>query len=72
MPNDDGRSASGKEPDPLGEAARAPLAHRLGGAALFLAAAVIGISALRACRQEKKPPTLPAPAVPSDSQGRMP
>ena len=56
---------SEKEEDPLAEAARAPLALRLGGAALFIAAAVIGISTLRACRGEKMPP-IPRQEVPSD------
>lgn len=40
------------EEDPLATAARAPLAHRLGGAAIFVLAAIIGISILRACREE--------------------
>lgn len=51
------------ETDPLAEAARAPLAHRLGGAALFVVAAIIGVSTLRACREENKaPPPAAAPA----------
>ena len=56
MSDDPGPLPPEKDEDPLAEAARAPLAHRLGGVALFVAAAVIGISTLRACRGEKAPP----------------
>lgn len=56
-------SQPGEDDDPLAEAERAPRGQRLGGAALFLAAAVVGISVLRACREEKKLPSEPKAAA---------
>jgi hypothetical protein len=64
-----GPSPSPENEDPLAEAARAPLGQRVGGALLFIAAAVVGISTLRACRGEK---TTPAPAAPVDSHDQKP
>ena len=55
MSADPGPLPPDKEEDPLAEATRAPLSLRLGGAALFLATAVIGIATLRACRGQKAP-----------------
>lgn len=55
------------EEDPLAAATRAPLAHRLGGAALFILAAILGISTLRACRNESSPPATIPGAVDSPS-----